>query len=105
MEKHIINVNGQEIEVLVDTTFPKILGKFDKITKKTIPNQPNIYRAYGLTLKDNFEEYKEHLKIIAYGYPKTKFAENGYAYINQNTKLGKLSDLPNVLNEYLSKYI
>lgn len=105
MVKEIIELDNQKIEVLLDTTFPRILGKFNKITKKVIPNQPNIYRAFDLHLDDNDTEYKNHLKVIAYGYPKTKFAENGYAYSSINTKIGKLSNLPNLLNKRFTEII
>jgi len=105
MEKYTIKVNDVEIEVLTDSVFPRILGKFEKVTKKVIPQQPNIYRAYGLHKFDNKDEYLENQIIIAYGYPDTKFAEKGYAYSTPNNKIGALDDLPNLLHQKLTKYL
>lgn len=105
MEKYTIKINDVEIEVLTDSVFPHIFGKFERVTKKVIPKQPNIYRTYNLQKFDNNKEYLENQIIIAYGYPNTKFAENGYAYSSPNIKIGALKDLPNVLHHKITQYL
>lgn len=105
MNKYTIIKDNVEIEVLTDSVFPHIFGKFEYVTKKVIPKQPNIYRAYNLTKFDNNDEYLENQIIVAYGYPKTAYAENGCAYTKSGKKLGNLKDLPNLLHHKITEFI
>lgn len=104
MQKYIITIDNQEIEVVTNNIYPKIFGYFEKVTKRTIPRQPNIYRTYGY---HPFKEPQNQGKdiIIAYGYPNTAYAENGVAYTASGKKLGNLCDLPNLLHQDLTQFI
>lgn len=104
MQKHIILVDDQEIEVITNNIYPKIFGHFEKVVKRVVPKQPNIYRAFGLHYHKETENTDKDL-IIAYGYPNTAYAENGIAYTASGQKLGALADLPNLINKKLLDFI
>lgn len=103
MQKHIINVDNQEIEVITNNIYPKVFGHFEKVVKRTVPRQPNIYRAFGLHRHEEVSNTDKDI-IIAYGYPGTAYAENGAAYTASGKKLGELKDLPNLLNKPLLEF-
>ena len=102
MQKHIITINDQEIEVVTNNIYPKVFGHFEKVVKRTVPRQPNIYRAFGLHYHEEVTNVDKEI-VVAYGYPNTAYAENGIAYTASGKKLGALKDLPNVLNKPLIK--
>lgn len=104
MAKYNIIVDGKRLEVITSNIAPKILGKFDKITKRTFPNQPNVYRAYGGP-KWYIEIDFSMEKIMACGYAGTVVVRNDWAYDKNDNKLGKISEMPKILNKPIINYL
>lgn len=103
MHKYYIEINGKSFEVITNSTMPKVLGKFNKITKRTFPNQPNVYRAYGKTIYDTVDLTIE--KVMAIGYKDAVESRGDWVFDKYNNRLGRISEIPNVLNQPIINFI
>jgi hypothetical protein len=103
MHKYYIEIDGKTFEVVTNSTMPKILGKFSKITKRTFPNQPNVYRAYNKVLYDTVDLTIE--KIMAIGYKDAVESRGDWVFDKNNNKLGRISEIPKILNQPIINFI
>lgn len=101
MNKFLVETeDGQIMEVLTNNIYPPVVGHFDRITSKVIPNKPVIYNAYGKHMYNKVD--LSHEIIVGYGYFDVHHAEKNTAYTITNKKIGKLSDLPNYIGRKIT---